>query len=603
MTDVVRHPEVLSPNLGLYYNRSALLVPRRGLVDGYNFRIKDGKINNYNLGWEEFGITLDDRVMKIFTHTDRTNGDTLFFADPTDIYKYNPAAGGSVAYMTPRYQTGTASSSGTTVTGIGTLFLANTKVGDYIHFGAANYTDPTGTWFLITNVGNDTTLTISPTSGVVAAGVYTIRKTYITTTAEQWVFRTFLNDATSGKDIMFATNYVDWVQTWSFGDTQMTAQSGFGFKCKTLRPYYNMMLYANLLDAVRKPTSMTNSDVSKPLAAGSLGTGLAEEFIVHDGVDEVDSIGLLGNSVIFYSEKHINAAQFVGSPEVFTFRKIDREIGPVGPFAVTEFGDYHEFLGPDGGYRFDGVGATEVHPHVMRHVRAQMDPARKKAVYTQIFSADGEVIWSVPGRTDPGVGTVGSAPVVGWTEHYLEDVGMGIPRPWSRRAIPFTAMGKWTNSTAVTWADMDLTWADYAMRWSDLASVGSTIFLAGDVNGKIWILNASQNADGVGLPSFVQFPRFAGGDMHQKNVLQRWNPYVTPGVGNITVTTFFSHFATGVLSSDAGLPFDTSFSGEEFVSPMIKARFFGVQFGSPTGLAYQIEGYNYELLGVTGGRR
>lgn len=598
---------VLSPNLGLYYNRSPLLVPKRGLVDGLNFRIKDGKLNNYNLGWTKFGTwTLNGkRVMKIFTHTDRSNGDTLFFANPTDIFKYSTAAGGSVSYMTPRYQTGTVSRAATgIITGVGTLFLANVKIGDEIHFGAIDFTDPTSTWDVITAVTDNTHITTSGALSVVGATVYTIRKLYITGLGDQWQFATFLRDATSGKDILFATNYVDWVQTWSFGDTQMTSQSALGFKCVALLPFSNMMMYGNINDATAlKPTSIINSDVSKPLAAGSLGTGLSEEFVVHDGVDEIHSFGHLANSLVIYSKMHTVAAQFVGDPEVFAFRKVSRDLGPTGPFAWADFGDYHEFLGADGAYRFDGVGVTEIHPHVMRFVRAGTDPKRLEFVYTHFIDIESEVIWSVPLTTDAGAGTLGTAPEFAWTEHYLEDVGPQVPRPFSKRQFPFTATGYWTNAASIIWSDLTLTWADYAARWSELSSAASVQQLAGDASGQIWIINTTQLANGVGLPSYVQFPRFATGDMHEKNRLQRIYPYFSQGTGNITVTTFYSNFATGTMSSDAGLSFDTSLTGNDFVSPMVKGRFGAAQFGATNGIAYQLEGYNYEIAKLVGGRR
>lgn len=606
MTAPAKNKAMFSPNLGLYYNKPEMQIPRRALVDGYNFRIKDGKINNYNLGKKAFGSwTLNGkRVMKIFTHTDRTNGDTLFFANPTDIFKYTPGGGGSVSYLTPRYQTGTVSRAATgIITGVGTAFLANVKIGDEIHFGAINFTDPTSTWDVITAVTDDTHITTSGALSVVGATVYTIRKLYVTGLPDWWDFQTFLNDGTDGKDRLFATNGVDWVQTWAFGDTQMTQQSGMAFKCKAIRPFSNMMQYGWLTSPTALPTSFINSDVGLPTHAGSLGTGLSEQFIAHDGTDGIDSFGILGNSLIIYSDKHIVGAQFVGDPEIFSFRKIDREVGPVGPFAVAEFGDYHEFIGADGAYRFDGVGATEIHSHVMRYVRAQMGPVRRKFTYSHFIDVEGEVIWSVPSVTDPGNGVLGTPPVVGWTEHYLEEVGPQIPRPFSKRNFPYTAAGHWTNATNVLWSDLTLTWADYSVRWVDQSNAAASVQeLAGDETGQVWIINTVQDANGVNIDSYVQFPRFPTGNLREKSMLQRWYPFASPGIGNLTITTLYSNFATGVLVGDGGLNFDTTQNGNDFVSPMRKARYAALKI-SASSIAYQFEGYDYDVAPIEGGTR
>lgn len=836
MTAPAKNKAVFSPNLGLYYNRPEMQIPRRALVDGYNFRIKDGKLNNYNLGKTKFGTwVLNGRTMAVFTHTDRTNGDTLFLATPTDIYKYNPnSTANPITFVTPRYDTGTVAVAGTVVTGTGTLWLANAKASDQIMFGAAGYTgvnpngndantkvllhfdgadasvvftdfnaggaahvwtvngnaqvdtsqskfggaslqcDGTGdyittpdaadlelgnndwtidTWFFVdpaladgtraimagkhdagitgatlswymerntanrmrvavghsagttfnldsilnytatvntgmhhmavvrsgttctlyldgvpqasttlaaalnNNANNmsigrggetagsswfgwidefrltngtarwtaaftppteayytpwfnvlsvtlDTTINLTASAGTITAtSPYTIRKLYVTGLSDQWQIQTFLNDGADGKDRMFATNGVDWVQTWAFGDTQMTQQSGMAFKCKAIRPFSNMMQYGWLTSPTALPTSFINSDVGLPTHAGSLGTGLSEQFIAHDGTDGIDSFGILGNSLIIYSEKHIIGAQFVGSPEIFAFRKVDREVGPVGPFAVAEFGDYHEFIGADGAYRFDGVGATETNSHVMRYVRAQMGPLRRKFTYSHFIDVEGEVIWSVPAVTDPGNGVLGTPPVVGWTEHYLEDVGPQVPRPFSKRNWPYTASGHWTNATNVLWSSMTLTWADYSVRWIDQSNAASSVQeLAGDETGQIWIINTVQDANGVNLDSYVQFPRFPTGNLREKSMLQRWYPFSSPGIGNLTVTTLYSNFATGVLIGDGGLSFDTTQSGNDFVSPMRKARYTALKVGS-NNTAYQFEGYDYEIALIEGGVR
>jgi len=419
-----------------------------------------------------------------------------------------------------------------------------------------------------------------------------------------WQFETFLNDGASGKDIMFATNGVDFVQAWSVGDTQMTSQSGMGFTCKAIKTFSNMMIYGNLVEGgTLRPTSLINSDVGLPLHAGSLGTGLSEEFIVYNDVQGIDSFGHLGNSLIIYSPIRTVAAQFVGSPEIFAFREIDRDIGPMGPFAWADFGDYHVILGPDSGYRFDGVAYHSTGNHVMREMRATLDPVRNRFVYTTFLDFDGEVVWSIPAATDPGAGTLGTAPVNALVQHYLEDMQPGEPQPWSKRTFGFTATGRWSSKVVVTWDQLTMTWDQYLNTWADFAGgAGTIVYLGGDVNGNIWVYNNTQLDNGANPNSFVQFPRFATGNRHEKNMLQRWYPYATPSSGTLTVTTLTSNFRSGSFGGAGSLSFDQTLSGEDFVSPQAKARYVALQIGSSFN-AWQIEGYDFDIAEQPGGTR
>src|SRR3990167_4874723 len=134
---------VVSPNLGLYLDRSVIALSPRMLQDGSNFRIKEGKLSNLNLGWTRVAptVTLNGTVLLVDSFFRRGLDETLIFGTKTGLYKYNPV-GDDVSFITPIYNPGTAAASGTAVTGIGTLWSANAKAGDEIHFGINNQTDP-----------------------------------------------------------------------------------------------------------------------------------------------------------------------------------------------------------------------------------------------------------------------------------------------------------------------------------------------------------------------------------------------------------------------------------------------------------------------------
>ena len=59
---------VVNPNLGLYLDRAPIALNPQMLQDGMNFRVKQGKLQNLNLGWSRFG-------------TFQLNGPTMMIAD------------------------------------------------------------------------------------------------------------------------------------------------------------------------------------------------------------------------------------------------------------------------------------------------------------------------------------------------------------------------------------------------------------------------------------------------------------------------------------------------------------------------------------------
>lgn len=594
---------VTAPNFGLYYDRPPIALPGRALKEGYNFRVKNGTLGNLNLGWEKFSENwvLDGQAMKIDNFFPREQGEHLLFIDTEHVYRYD-AAMDVVVYLTPQYDTGTAAAAGTTVTGIGTAWVANVKPGDKIHFGAANFADPAGVWFEVLSVTDNDTLELTATAGVVANGPYTILQTFIGTTSNLWVTDTFVQDETSGDDLWFATNGIDDVITWNGTDATVTRHPELGFVCQTLGVFSNMMIYGNVNSGTDFPTSIINSDVGLPLNAGSTGTGLSEQFRVHDDPGEILALRPLGNNLAIYSRRVLIVAQFIGDPLIFAFRIAASGVGPLAGGAVADFGDYHEIAAPDGQYRFDGVAVHEINRHVWREIIKSGDPVRRGQIYTHFDEENGDLFWSVPATTDAFAGTAGAAPATAWVEHYLEDVPVNVSTPYSKRAIPFTAMGYFQRQVGLTWAEAEGAWEEYNFAWNDqFFSLAFPLNLAGDSTGQIYILNQSQSADGVLLPSFVWFGRSALGTGRERFLLKRVYPFTQKLNGYLDVTVYMSDFASGPSINVGTYELDTTQpEGQFFVSPFRRGRFTEIKFGTD-GEPWVLEGYDTDV--VRGGSR
>ncbi len=602
---------VAMPNYGLYADRPPISVPRRAVLDGYNFRIRNGVLSNLNLGWALFyeeGVNLGSRIQAIVNFFPRSLEEHLMFFTETDIVVHN-ASSELPEYLTPQYDTGTAAATGDDVTGVGTLWLTNAKAGDFIHFGDANFvTVDADEWHEIESVTNDTALVlVDPIPALddpIAAGAYTIRQTFTGSDDDFWSVVTFVQDEDSGDDLVIATNGVDDIVSWNGDDATVTMHPELMFTAKALAVFANMVIYINVdSGAVSYPTSIINSDIGKPLAAGAVGTGVSEQFRVSDKPEVLLSGVVLGNNLVLYSKRQLIVTQFAGDPLIFIFRVAASGVGPIAPNAIADFGDYHEFYAADGQYGFDGVGLREINAHIAREVIRTADPLRRPFIYSHFDEENGDLIWSVPGTTDPDAGVLTTPAVTAWSEHYLETVPQGVETPYSKRAWPFTATGYYTRQDGLTWAEAEGLWEEYNYSWNDqFSALSFPQSIAGDVNGVVYIVNETQTANGEGLPSYVRFGRVPLVDGHERALLARIYPFTGELDNTLEITTYLADFATSSALDGGTLEYDTSHvEGEYFVSPYRRARFVEIQFGNSEGVAWTLEGYDMKVK--SGGKR
>lgn len=597
---------VTNPNLGLYLDRPSIAVPKGALQDGINFRVREGKLTNFNLGWTRLGNkTLNGPVMLITNLKLRSGTTLIVVCTPTDVYKYTPSTDVFV-YLSPIYATGTVAVSGTGVTGTGTAWTANAKVGDEIYFGSATQTSTSVTWYTIQNVGGNTSITLTGSAGVIGAGsTYTIRKRFTGTAINIWQDRQFVNAAPASEDQLFLTNGIQVPMRWNGTDAQVTELTGLGFTCKTLAVYRNMMIYGNLTQSgTSKPTDIVNSDVGSPSLAGSAGVGLSEQFKVHGGTDELKRMEVLGDNLVLYSKETVTVANFVGDPFVFLFRNAVQGKGLQAVRGLGIFPDYHHFIGPDALYMFDGNIAHKTGMQVWREVLRSQDPARINQSFGYVDEVNGDMIWSVPSTIDPGTGTVTSPPSQAWVEHYLEDVGNQNPKPYSRRSFPFTAIGPLVRSGGLTWDQISSQWSAFNYRWNDqffAATFPSVI--VGDTDGKLYTLSAAQDANGTALPSFVKFGRRPLVDGKMRALLTRVLPFVSQLGSTIDIVVRLADFAMGPATINATFPYNqTLVEGAFFISAWRRGRFLDLEFGSAgPNEPWEISGYDVEVR--QGGKR
>lgn len=593
---------IVSPNLGLHLDKPAIALPIGALKDGNNFRVKEGSLTNLNMGWERFSdFVLDGPVRMIDTFALRSGVAHLIFATEKSLYRYSEGDD-AVYYITPVYNTGTAAASGTAVTGTGTNWDPEARPGDLIFFGANDEDDPAATWYEIDEVTNDTTITLTTDAGTVVDGPYTILKRFQMDGGDTWSYDTFVNNAGT-EDRWYATNGVDDPIRWN-GTGAAVYLTSLGITAvKSLTVYSNMMIYANFSQGGSiKPADILNSDVGD---AEDVSTGLSEQFTVHGETDGIVAAYPLGDNLVLYSPRTIVLAQFVGDPLVFTFRVGSTGVGPISGNAIADFGDYHNFLGFDSQYRFDGVTLSEDNPHVWREVIRRNDPTRRNIAYVHFDENNGDLIWSLGLTTDTDAGVQGGSPERAFAQHYLENVDPRLPMPHSQRDWPFTAAGSYSRQTGLTWDEIADTWDTLNFRWNDQFFFAAfPLILVGDHDGKVYTANVQQNKDdGTGLTSYVHFGRFPTFDGRTRGLIRRVYPWVQQFDCDLDISVYLSDHAAGPSTVEGPNAYDQSLpEGGHFQSIFRRARFFEVRFGSEgPDEPWILEGWDYDVS--PGGRR
>lgn len=609
---------VLAPNLGLYLDRPKLALSDRMLENCENIRIKNGKIIRDNLGWAAFMSTgLTDPVTLIDQHFLSTGGTILIFGTTKNLYQYD-STNEVPLYINPIYSTGTvtATLSSTAITGVGTawtsaLTTAGALAGYEIHIGASSAVSVNATWYtLASNASSDTALTLTSAfqSSTVSAQPYTLRQVYNADQFDNWETDTFPNVApTSGGTIgdqWYATNGVDNIQRWNGTDLTVTDLK-LGFTCEDIIVYKEMLIAVNVTEAgTDKFGSMKHSEIGVPEEFTTTGAG---EFVVHDGVDPILNTYILGDNLVFYSERNITLAQFVGFPVNFIFRSALNSIGPLSRRAVADFGDYHTFLGSDAMYRFDGVAIDKINEHVWREALRKHSPSREQFIQAHVNEEDGEVYWIIPQTTDTTDSSTGQ-PQKAYVEHYLEDVRDKTKAPYTFRDLPTTATGYFDRISTLKFSDITIGWDTQNNRWNDRFFEGSfPLNLFGDEDGNIFTLGEADSQAGTDITSFARFGLRPTVDGHTKGIIQRVFSFTEKQLGAST------HLSVVVLTGNQGDDATTSAStllhnlhhnndSRYFVSPFVSARFYQIEYRiAGAGVPFSLSGYDVQI--AKGGRR
>lgn len=598
---------VLGPFLGLMFDRPPIAVPPTGLVDGNNFRLYQGRITTYNMGWTRFITTpLDGAVTLIDVFIQNNGTSLLLFGTPTSLYNYN---NGTPLYISPQYTTGTVTISGTSVTGTGTNFQTKgydgsgvipVKAGDFLYTPTAGYQGTTG-WTKIQSVTSDTALTLVSAPGNVTSQPFTIRYAFQGgVTSLFWDSETFPHSPPGLIDLWFATNGVDYPVSWNAATTGVSFQTTLGFKSAAkLYRYKNLMIYANLVSSGGdfRPYSFANSDNGAPT---TMAGGVAFQGIVTDNEFQILNMQILGDTLMVYTNYDVIAAQFIGGSVLWAFREVVRSKGLICDRMIAVYPNYHTFVAKDGQYYYNGYYVQPIGTQIWKQVISQFDTGRAHLGFCFFNEQNQDLIWALPQTidTDPD-GDMS----VAYVEHYLEMPQGYFFRPFSRRDFPFcTALMKnavaWPQVNTRTFNTITTGFQQQQYRWTDqIFTSAFPLSLVGDAEGYVYSLYTADSQNGVGYSAFVTFPPRLTANEFLRGTVARVYPYMESnpiGAYNISVSLIGYDAVSGPPKFTDIQSFDFSYRGNRFTTHYRQCRLGQVKFSTPgPNQPWILDGYDW----------
>jgi hypothetical protein len=573
-----------SGHLGIFLDRPIHQLPKGGLADARNCRVREGRVERRAMGWSPFfDIVLDGPPLLIDEFVLRTGVRLSIFGTARDLYLMD-STNGALDYLAPRYVTGSVSvvNGNTTVTGVGTAFLANVKAGDQLIVGAANVTDPSALpgWVEILSVTDDTHLELAePYPFITAPGqLYTIRKCFTGTRLDIWSTAVFYDADPGGVDLWFATNGVDDVVTWDGVATQVTPQPALGFKCSSLHVFAGMMLYVDLLEAgERKSNVVRNSANGQPLNVSTLE---AAELNGTDVADRLVAAEPLGDIVVHYGLTSISIAQFVGPPLFWVVRTVSRTVGALGRRSIVDRGERHAFMARDGGYTFDGVQVQPHGLHVLSKLVHTLDLNRLAQAIAFWNMEDAEVYWLLPSSSDGESST--AYPQRAYTEHYQEVVRDHIP--FMSRDLPATAIGSFTRTEALRFDEVIGEFIAQDYEWVDrFFSAQFPTKLIGLADGSIMELGADDAQDGEPINAYARGGRLPVVDGVRRGLVREIEAHVVPTEGAthaLDIRFYGAETPEGPRELLETVQADLGGVGQRWYRPRCQARYLDLEIGT-----------------------
>lgn len=307
--------------------------------------------------------------------------------------------------------------------------------------------------------------------------------------------------------------------------------------------------------------------------------------------EDISGMGLFGSYLTIHKQTSIYVGQLVTTSGVIQFERKATGVGTCASATIATLPSGEQiFLATDGLHLFNGITAPLIDSPVQDELRESMNPSYLYKCQS-VFVEEADEYWVIV--------PVGSE--IEPTTIYKYN--------WRTRQIykdyrpKLTAIGRYVNTSDLTWADMTIAWGSATTRWNSSTLAGlNPVAVFGDSDGNSSKRSSTTNDDaGVAVSSIWETKDFTATDFGIADIdtIMRWKGIEVWAKGNSLILYYSidggsSWIAASpnplTLSSD--YPSDSSAANFWFdvVASRIRFRFMNETAGESFTLKkYQIE--------------
>lgn len=221
-----------------------------------------------------------------------------------------------------------------------------------------------------------------------------------------------------------ATNWFDPVQSYVIGTSSAFADlAAAAPKARYIATVRNFVMVGNTFDGTdgNQPQRIWWSGFDDPTSWPTIGSALAAQ-VQSDRQDLPGDggwiQGLVGNleaaDCAIFQENAIYRGQYIGSPAIFDFRRVDGARGTPAPGSIGSLGPMCFYLADNGFFQFNGAQSMPIGAgKVDRTFWADVDTAYLYRITSAIDPITKMVFWSYPGAGNSG-GTPNKLIIYNW---------------------------------------------------------------------------------------------------------------------------------------------------------------------------------------------
>jgi hypothetical protein len=263
----------------------------------------------------------------------------------------------------------------------------------------------------------DATKLYKLTAGSTAWSDVSIAAGYSTAADERWSMAFY------GRRLI-ATNWFDPIQSYVIGTSALFANlAAAAPQARYVAVVKDFVMVANTFDATdgNQPQRVWWSGIDDPTSWPTIGSASAAQ-VQSDRQDLPGDggwiQGLVGNleaaDGAVFQENAIYRAQYVGSPAIFSFHRIDGARGTPAPGSIASLGPFCFYLADNGFFQFNGAQSVPIGAgKVDRTFWSDVDTSYLYRITSSIDPVNKLVFWGYPGSGNSG-GTPNKILVFNW---------------------------------------------------------------------------------------------------------------------------------------------------------------------------------------------